>query len=122
MGKRRKILTVEEVKKMANDDGGSSFVSGFLIGGIIGTVVGILLAPRSGLETRSELLDQSEEFRERTEEILARLRERLEPTVESMREQFIPVAERFAKGSENVVSKFASSKVSKSEEIDSEPA
>lgn len=122
MGEKRKIVTVEGVILMASDDGGGSFVSGFLIGGIIGTVVGILLAPRPGSETRSELLDQSEEFRERTEEILARLRERLEPTVDSMREQFIPVAERVARGSANAANKLASSKVSKSEGIDSEPA
>ena len=115
-------MTVEGVILMASDDGGGSFVSGFLIGGIIGTVVGILLAPRPGTETRSELLDQSEEFRDRTEEILARLRERLEPTVENMREQFIPVAERVAKSSANVASKLASSKVSKSKETDFESA
>ena len=107
---------------MASDGGGSSFVSGFLFGGIIGAVVGILLAPRPGSETRSDLLDQSEEFREKTEEILARLRERLEPAVESVREQLLPVAERVVKGSVSAATKRGSSKVSKSEEIDSESA
>ena len=47
---------------MANGNG-NSFITGFLIGGVVGAVVGIMLAPKSGSETRAELLEQSEALR-----------------------------------------------------------
>ncbi len=72
---------------MANGENGSSFISGFLIGGIVGAVVGIMLAPKSGSETRSDLIEQSEALRTRAEELAARVRERVGPTVDSVRER-----------------------------------
>lgn len=36
-------------------EGGSSFVQGLLIGGILGALAGLLFAPKSGKELRSEL-------------------------------------------------------------------
>ena len=77
---------------MASNDNGGSFVTGFLLGGIIGTVVGILLAPKSGSETRADLLEQSETLRARAEELAAKVRERVGPTVEGVRERVVPVA------------------------------
>ena len=41
---------------MANDNGGFSL--GFLVGGVIGVAVGILIAPKSGSETRAELAER----------------------------------------------------------------
>jgi hypothetical protein len=79
---------------MARDDTGSSFVAGFLVGGIVGAIVGILLAPKSGAETRAELLAQSETWRERAEEMAANVRERVGPTVEGVRERVQPVVEK----------------------------
>ena len=80
---------------MANDDGGN-FMTGFVLGGIIGAVVGILLAPKPGLETRADLLEQSDILRSRAEELAARARDRFGPTVEGMRERVGPVAGRVA--------------------------
>ena len=57
------------------------------MGGIIGTVVGILLAPKPGSETRADLVEQSETMRERAEELAARVRERVGPAVEGMRDR-----------------------------------
>ena len=81
---------------MADNDSGHSFVSGFLLGGIVGAVVGILLAPKTGSETRASLLEQSETLRTRAEELAARVREQVGPTVETVRERVSPVAERVA--------------------------
>ena len=76
---------------MANGNG-SSFITGFLIGGVVGAVVGIMLAPKSGSETRADLLEQSEALRVRGEELAARVRERVGPAVDSVRERVQPVA------------------------------
>ena len=43
-------------------DRGDGFFKGFVIGGIIGAVAGILLAPKSGRETREELGEEAEKF------------------------------------------------------------
>ena len=78
---------------MANNDSGGSFVAGFLMGGIVGAVVGILLAPRAGTETRADLAERSDLWRSRAEEMAATLRERVGPAVESARERVGPAVE-----------------------------
>ena len=78
---------------MANNDSGGSFVTGFLIGGIIGTLVGIVLAPKSGAETRADLADQSEIWRERAEGMAARVRDNVGPTIESVKYSLNPAVE-----------------------------
>ena len=78
---------------MANNDNGSSFSFGFLLGGIIGVLIGVMLAPRSGSEMRSDLADRSEAWRTRAEEMAARVRERVGPTVESAKERVAPAVE-----------------------------
>lgn len=78
---------------MANNDSGGSFITGFLIGGIIGTLVGIVLAPKSGAETRAELADQSEVWRERAEDMAAKVRDNVGPTIESVKYSLNPAIE-----------------------------
>ena len=82
---------------MANGDGGSSFISGFLIGGVVGAVVGIMLAPKSGADTRSDLMEHSEALRIRAEDLAARVRERVGPVGESVRDRIQPVTEQVAR-------------------------
>ena len=60
---------------MSNDRGGGSFFSFFLMGGIVGAIVGLLLAPRKGQETRAELSQKSEV-----------LKEQLNPTIDNVKE------------------------------------
>jgi gas vesicle protein len=45
-------------------------VTGILIGGVIGAVTALLMAPRSGEETRAELRSKAMEYRDRTKEVL----------------------------------------------------
>lgn len=45
-----------------------SWLAGLAIGGIAGLTVGILYAPRSGQETRAELVARLDELRERVDE------------------------------------------------------
>lgn len=78
---------------MANNDDGGNFIAGFLFGGFVGVIVGVLLAPKAGSETRAELAGQSEVWRDRAEEIAAKVRERVGPAVEGVRERVAPAVE-----------------------------
>ncbi|MFH0702525.1 MAG: YtxH domain-containing protein [bacterium] len=49
------------------------FFAGFVIGGVVGGVVGLLLAPRSGEETRQLLSDNSSEICKSTDTSLKEL-------------------------------------------------
>jgi gas vesicle protein len=42
------------------------FFKGLLIGGAIGAIIGILYAPKSGEETREDLMRKAEELKEKT--------------------------------------------------------
>ena len=78
---------------MANNDDGGSFVTGFFFGGIIGIVVGILLAPKPGSETRTAILEQSDVLRDKAEELAARVREQAGPAVDTVRQRMGPALE-----------------------------
>ena len=94
---------------MANNDNGGSFAVGFLIGGLVGAAAALLLAPKKGSETRSDLLERSQAMRSRAEELaaqarteaqdraavgIASARERIGPTYEGVRERVTPVVEQ----------------------------
>ena len=49
---------------------GMSVVTGLLIGGLIGAGVALLMAPRSGEETRAEIRNKAIEYRDRTKEVV----------------------------------------------------
>ena len=70
-----------------NDNGGGSFTFGLLVGGIIGGLIGLLLAPKAGSETRTQIWEQSETLRTRADEAAASLRERFGPAIDTLRER-----------------------------------
>ncbi len=83
---------------MSDNNGGGGFVTGLLIGGIIGGLVGLLLAPKSGAETRAELLEKGEVWRSQADAMAADMRsrgmeragevgQRFGPAVDSLRER-----------------------------------
>ena len=71
-------------------------VGAFLVGFAAGAIVGLLLAPKPGTETRADLADYGEAVRERAEEVAARVSERVGPSVESIRDAVGPVIEQMA--------------------------
>ena len=77
---------------MANDNGG--FTTGLLVGGILGTIIGIMIAPKSGSQTRSQLLDRSESFRDRAESISSAVVESVSPTVDHISEKLAPTVDK----------------------------
>jgi len=76
---------------MANE--GSGFTTGLLVGGIIGTVIGILIAPKPGEETRADLLEKSDLIRHKADEFSETSRGRIGPTVDSISERIGPTVE-----------------------------
>ena len=49
---------------------GMSVVTGLLVGGLIGAGVALLMAPRSGDETRAEIRNKAMEYRDRTKDVV----------------------------------------------------
>ena len=78
---------------MGNNDNGGSFALGLLVGGIIGALIGMLLAPKPGAETRSEIWERSETLRPRADEAAASLRERVGPAADGVSSRFGPAVE-----------------------------
>ena len=78
---------------MSKNDNGGSFMLGFMFGGLVGTVLGILIAPKPGSETRVELAEQSEIWKFRAEEFAAILKEGLTPVVNEFKDVIYPVVE-----------------------------
>jgi gas vesicle protein len=55
-------------KENYEEDEGRGFMSGLFYGALIGTAVALLMAPRSGVETRHMLRDRSLRLREQVEQ------------------------------------------------------
>ena len=73
---------------MAENNSRGGFALGVILGGLVGALVALLLAPKKGSETRSDLLERSIAMRARAEEIAAQARtqakERVTPMVEQV--------------------------------------
>ena len=72
---------------MAKNNGGGGFALGVILGGLVGALVALLLAPKKGSETRSDLLERSLAMRSRAEEIAAQVRTQAQERVTPMVEQ-----------------------------------
>ncbi len=64
---------------MANkeSEGSGSFFTGMVIGGIAGFVAGMIMAPKSGDETRTLFSERGQEFRDKADDFIAAARERI---------------------------------------------
>ena len=68
---------------------GDSFFKGFIFGGIIGSIAGVLLAPKSGRETREELSEEAEKIFEHTKSDLENARKAAIKSFEEGRDRII---------------------------------
>src|SRR3954471_12286582 len=84
-----------------------SVMKWFLAGLGFGTVVGMLIAPKPGAETRDELLDAAQDklndAREKICPYVGQARERIEPVVQQARERMEPVVTEARERSEPFV-------------------
>lgn len=70
---------------MTDRDGGAGFVTGLFFGGLLGFAAGILLAPKSGEETRALIVERGGEWRDKAEELAAAANERIASATEESR-------------------------------------
>ena len=63
------------------DSGMDKFITGMLFGAVVGAAIGLLVAPKTGSETRQLVRERATEYagpvRERTGEFVATVRERV---------------------------------------------
>ncbi len=76
----------------------TNFFAGFIVGGLFGAAAGILLAPSSGEETRTQLVEKGKEYKDVASEKAA---EKSQEAIELTKELVSDLKERFA-GSEEV--------------------
>ena len=60
---------------MAEKDGGSSFLIGFIIGAVAGVAIGFLYAPKAGKETRALLKEKAGQLKSKAGELFSRVKE-----------------------------------------------
>lgn len=65
------------------DNDGGNLLAGMIVGGAIGFVAGMILAPRSGDETRTLFSEVGQELRDKADEFIAAARERMSAASES---------------------------------------
>ena len=63
------------------------FLAGFIVGGAVGAIAGLLLAPKSGEETREMLAKTSSEIYDKTEDSLKEIKEKAEDVVEDLQKK-----------------------------------
>ena len=78
---------------MADNDSGMAFVSGFLLGGLVGAAIGLLLAPKSGAETRAGIAEHSDEWKHRAEDIAGQISHNISPAIDNLRHQVAPAVD-----------------------------
>ncbi len=65
----------------------SRFLAGFVVGGAIGAIAGILLAPKSGEETRKLLADTAQEMAERADKTAKQIKVKADDAVSEIQKK-----------------------------------
>ena len=60
------------------------FITGFAIGAAVGGIIGLLLAPQSGEETREILADKSKEICDKTNETVSEIQDKAQNIVSDL--------------------------------------
>jgi len=72
---------------MSDNNEGTAFVAGFIIGGLVGAAVALVLAPQSGEETRAQIRERGIELKTRAEDVGQQVRERTDAVVADARKR-----------------------------------
>ena len=90
----------------------SRFLAGFVVGGAIGAVAGILLAPKSGEETRKLLSDSAQDSARRADETAKQIQSKADDAVSDLQKKGEEIKEKL----QDLISKQKESKAEKTEE------
>lgn len=77
------------------EEGGSSSLMAFLLGGAVGGLLGVLYAPGSGEETRRRIKFYAEEASDKAVEKMQRAREEAITAVQKMKDEMAQQKEKF---------------------------
>ena len=70
------------------------FLAGFIVGGAIGAIAGILLAPKSGEETRAMLADSAKEAMEKANETVKEIQSKADDVVSDLQKKGDEIKEK----------------------------
>ena len=65
----------------------TKFLAGIIVGGAIGAIAGILLAPKSGEETRAMLADSAKDAARRADETVKEIQSKADDVVSDMQKK-----------------------------------
>ena len=93
-----------EAKSMADKNSSGTFITGIAFGGLIGTAIGLLIAPRTGRETRQLLKKSADALPELAEDLATSVQLQTdrwsESTIQNWEETLIRLKEAIAAGRE----------------------
>jgi gas vesicle protein len=72
----------------------SKFLAGFIVGGAIGAIAGILLAPKSGEETRKILADTAQDMARRADETAKQIQVKADDVVSDLQKRGYEIKEK----------------------------
>ena len=72
----------------------TKFLAGFIVGGAIGAVAGILLAPKSGEETRAMIADGAKDVLKRADETVKEIQSKADDVVSDMQKKGDEIKEK----------------------------
>lgn len=94
------------------------FLAGFIVGGAIGAVAGVLLAPRSGEETRKILKDTADDMARRADETAKQIKVKADDAVSDLQKKGDEIKEKL----QDLIAKQKEGKVETAEEHNEESA
>ena len=72
----------------------TKFLAGFIVGGAIGAIAGILLAPKSGEETRAMIADTTKDVLKRADETVKEIQSKADDVVSDMQKKGDEIRDR----------------------------
>ena len=72
----------------------TKFLAGFIVGGAIGAIAGILLAPKSGEETRQLIADTTRDVMKRADQTVKEIQSKADDVVSDMQKKGDEIKEK----------------------------